>query len=447
MPIGIPDRQNYPDPKELEIGKIYKYLVQKHLAKKRGPHLDLRIGDQDTGLHSWATTRLHNSSQPLFSSSNTVLIHQPLHNYSYKDFQGIIAKGYGAGKVKKLQEGNLLITKKDAQGIHFTTADSNPQRVAIIGPHDDKKWLVMLSKAIAHPGTTKPKMTSVPKEEIEERLDNLGEGEVVQPKIDGSFIIVDTGKGAVELLSQRISKKTNKPIVSTEKFFGCRPSYDIPAKYKHSILFGEMYGLKGKQIIPAQELGGILNSNIANSIQAQQEKGIKLKTMLFDVASVGGKNVADLSYNKRKLLLAGILKHLPEDKFHLPEETGDKAEAKQWLASIMSGKHNLTNEGLILRSDKGAEKLKLTNEFNVYIKKLFEGTGKYKGMAGGFEYSHKPDGKIVGKVGTGFSDELRKQMWDNPAEYEGLKARVHAQERYSGGALRAPSLMAVEATT
>ena len=85
-------------------------------------------------------------------------------------------------------------------------------------------------------------------------------------------------------------------------------------------------------------------------------------------------------------------------------------------------------------------KAKLKEEHDVYIRKIFGGERAYKkDMAGGFEYSHTPNGPIVGKVGTGFSERIRRDMWENPDKYTGLIAKVNAQEKFESGALRAPS--------
>jgi hypothetical protein len=79
----------------------------------------------------------------------------------------------------------------------------------------------------------------------------------------------------------------------------------------------------------------------------------------------------------------------------------------------------------------------------VLIKNVVEGMGKYQGVgAGGFDYAlpEAPD-KVVGRVGTGFTDDLRQQMWQSPGDFVGRTARIHAQQQFPSGAYRAPALL------
>ncbi len=45
-------------------------------------------------------------------------------------------------------------------------------------------------------------------------------------------------------------------------------------------------------------------------------------------------------------------------------------------------------------------------------------------------------------MGSGFSDEVRREMLSNPDSWIGRMARVRAQEKFPSGALRAPSFLA-----
>lgn len=88
--------------------------------------------------------------------------------------------------------------------------------------------------------------------------------------------------------------------------------------------------------------------------------------------------------------------------------------------------------------------MKFTNENDVYIRDTYPGEGKYfKSGVGGIKYSTNPEGPIVGSVGTGLSDELRRQMFKNPEEFIGRVARIRSQGQFESGAHRAPSLIAL----
>jgi hypothetical protein len=50
-----------------------------------------------------------------------------------------------------------------------------------------------------------------------------------------------------------------------------------------------------------------------------------------------------------------------------------------------------------------------------------------------------PEGKIVGTMGTGFSQNLRKKMLQDPDRYVGRVARAKAEAQFPSGALRVPA--------
>jgi len=67
--------------------------------------------------------------------------------------------------------------------------------------------------------------------------------------------------------------------------------------------------------------------------------------------------------------------------------------------------------------------------------RIFEGKGKYEFSAGGIVVNF--DGKAV-KVGTGFSDEDRKKMWEDPNHYIGLICEIEYKEKTKAGSMRQP---------
>ena len=63
--------------------------------------------------------------------------------------------------------------------------------------------------------------------------------------------------------------------------------------------------------------------------------------------------------------------------------------------------------------------------------------------AGGFGYSLGPKGDVVGRVGTGFSEEARHEMLAEPEKWVGRLARIRSQGQFPGGAHRAPAFLAL----
>lgn len=425
-----PKKKDEP-PGELPVfreGELIDYNVQRHNARRAGLHRDVRIGNRKHGLLSWATR----SKAP--GHGETVPIHQqPTHPHSYLGWGGEISSGYGAGTVKSEDLGKALVTKSTPGELHATLADrKGSHRLAFIKTKSG--WLLSQGRS-PHPpkGALKPPAKSIQPGEAKQYLANLNDGSSVQPKIDGALVYVSTKGGRPEIFSHRVSKTTGSHPVHTERVFRGRPTYVIPKEHQHTLV-AELYGKVRGKAIPPQELGGLLNAHIGESIRKQKEKGIRLKVMPFDV--VGGSG----DYASRLGKVKATLSHLPQDVFHPPEEAKHPSAALRLYNKVRSGQHSLTKEGLIIHPPRGKMvKIKNVEEENVKIHSLFPGTGKFEGSHGGFYYADK-SGKPLGKVGTGFTDETRRNLH----KYIGRTARVRYQEKYPSGRLRAPSFIAVE---
>ena len=446
--VGIPSRKNYGDPYQFQPGSLLDYVIQHHNARVRGPHWDLRAGTPQTGLHSWVARQ---GDYPLQPGQRANVIPMPVHRYRYKDFEGVIpGKVYGAGTVRKEQEGKLLITKTSPTSIHFTEA-SGPtvDRYALIQPGAaTDPWILIKAKNPETPQIKKESYRLIQPDEADSMLKTLMEqGAIAQPKIDGALSYLRLAKGRAEIMSHRTSKRTGGGIAHTERFFGKIPPVDYPKDYENLTLLGELFGERGGKAIPSQELGGILNSGIARSLQKQKDQDVKLKMMLFGVGQQGGEGKPfSMPYDEQRRVLEDVIQHLPNgNRFILPEEATTYEEASKLLEQIQSGEHPLSREGLVIHPKQGVpSKIKFRPEEDVYVRDIFPGAGKYEGTgAGGFQYSYDPEGPIVGRVGSGLSDELRRELMQNPDAYLGRLARVAAQERFPSGALRAPSLLAL----
>jgi DNA polymerase Ligase (LigD) len=445
--VGIPRRGDYGDLSQVKPGDLLDYVIQRHKARVRGEHLDLRAGRPGTGLYSWVARK---EDWPLEPGQRATVIPTSVHKYKYKDFEGTIpGTVYGAGTVKKEKEGQLLITKTTPNSIHFSEASGQVvKRYALIRPGGPKDpWILVRANHPELPGVDKQNYKLIKPEEADLILKQLmEEGAVVQPKVDGALSFIRLAKGRAEILSHRTSKRTGGAIPHTERFFGQIPDVKYPKEYEGSTLLGELYGERGGEAIPPQELGGILNASIGRSLQKQKEQDVKLKMLLFGLSRPGEKPF-DRPYPEQRQAVEDIMQYLPDgDRFMLPEEATTYEDAVKMLEQIQSGKHPLTREGIIVHPTKGGvpKKIKFRPEEDVYIRDVFPGEGKYQGTgAGGFRYSYEPEGPIVGRVGSGLSDELRRELISNPEAYIGRIARVAAQQRFPSGALRAPSLLAL----
>lgn len=200
------------------------------------------------------------------------------------------------------------------------------------------------------------------------------------------------------------------------------------------------------KVIPAHELGGILNASLGNAIAKQRAEKIRLRNMLFDIQSYGSKPVgADVPREERRRMMGEALKHLPSEYFHMSQAARTPEEAVALWNQIKSKQHPLTEEGVVVHPKTGVPwKGKLTEDNDVHITGVFPGEGKYQDVgAGGFDYALEPGGAAVGRVGTGLSDELRRDMWANPNLYTGRVAKIRSLGQFTSGAHRAPSFLAL----
>ena len=83
-------------------------------------------------------------------------------------------------------------------------------------------------------------------------------------------------------------------------------------------------------------------------------------------------------------------------------------------------------------------KLKDFHDVDLIIEGLDEGTGRHKGRLGAVVVNYQ--GTEV-KVGSGFSDELREQVWNDPTGFIGRMIEVRYQEVTPDGSLRFPTFV------
>ncbi len=461
---GLPDRRRFGDTSQIPRNQLLKFIIQEHRARRAGKHYDWRVpgGPKGRELYSWATK--HELPGP---GEKRMLYQQPLHAAPYEEFQGELTSGYGAGHVKTHTRGSMIVTKAEPSKISFVlTHKRYPEYFTMIrssGPPKSPKterqrrsqggsWLLvnttplnaakLLGGRPEDVGLSKLRYATVPAERVEQVFKG---GHQVQPKIDGASLLYHLLGDRVEAVSYRAGQG-NRPIIHTHRVFGPGGSpVRIPKELIGSILKGEVHGVRNAKSIPPHELGGILNASVANSIAKQKQQNVVMKNMLFDVARLGNQPIApnSLTPEVRMQKLKEIMKYLPKRQFHLPETAETPEAAKAMWEKITTGQHPLTQEGVIAwpkEPGKRPIKVKTTPESDVWVKNIFPGEGKYTGVgAGGFEYANKPEGDIVGRVGTGFSDQVRREMLTDPEAWKGRMARIRSQGKFPDtGAHRAP---------
>jgi hypothetical protein len=428
---GLPDKNLFD---KINQNGETRLVIQKHLATT--PHYDLRLQDKNIA-HSWVIKSLPGEQTRILA------IRQPTHTTKYMDFEGKIESGYGKGTVKKVYDKDVHVLYANDKKIKMVLPEGE---FTMLKPEKfkDTDWLMIRNKPIKNPITDKPQYKVITKP-----LDFSDKNKVLQPKVDGANAIFDLRSEAMNrIYSYRTSKKTGMPIDHSHQVPGLR-DLEIPKSLDGTVLRGELYATKNGKPLPAETIGGILNSKLDESLKKQKELG-KLKPYIFDIVKYKGKDVSEEPYAAKYDLLKSVQKKLPQLRV---AETAFTSSAKQKLVdAIKSGNHPKTVEGVIewdlTKSTGDPKKLKFRDTHDVYIREIFPAisgvSGKEKDEAGGFKYSWTKNGPIVGNVGTGFDKLKRQDMWKNKNNYVGKVARVKSQQKYKSGSLRAPSFYSLD---
>ena len=151
-----------------------------------------------------------------------------------------------------------------------------------------------------------------------------------------------------------------------------------------------------------------------------------------------------MPYKEKMKVLRDISKAY--DMFELPHMAYKPRDKADLYNKIKFNRDPQTKEGVVqwpLNDSGPPEKTKFKPTYDVRVTDVFQKQrSREKGYAGGFEYEEVDGEKTrkIGRVGTGFSDELRRDMANNPEKYRNLVAAVEAQTKYDkSGVLRAPS--------
>ena len=261
---GIPDRSDMGDTSKLPVDEPITVTARQHLADRAGLHTDLRLGNAALGLMSWALPK----GLPAYGEKR-LAVPQPVHDYDYKDFEGIIPEGYGKGTVLPGLAGNAIITKNTPAKLDFSLIDKQrPERYSLITTKGGA-LAINTTPQTADPAIyNKIHYKTILQDKVKELLDR---GYALSPKLDGASEVVEVHPDKLEVTSVRPGAD-GKPIVHTERIGGLtglnNPKELVGQKFR-----AELIGERAGRAIPLQELSGMLNSRIYKAITDKAGKG------------------------------------------------------------------------------------------------------------------------------------------------------------------------------
>jgi len=436
---GAPDRTISSLPK-IKVPQVWEFSAHPHLAERAGPHIDLRLGNPETGVaHSFVLPKRTELPGP---GQSALVVPTFDHTIPYMDYTGPISTEYGKGKVEKgrrTQADVYHATPDDKPGtkLRFNLYDGlSPEEYAII--RLDRGWRIVNKTLTRERRPDLPADKPKYKELDVSKVDSTTPGQVMMPKLDGAHGIIDLQAGrAPRVFSYRTAKKAPTGLIEHTHKLPDLLKDKVPKSLDDTILRGEILAVdqKGKAL-PAETIGGLLNTKVWNSRAKQEELGARLHAFSFDVVKYKGKPMADAPFSEKLKVLKQVEKEIGD--LWLPEIATTPKEKSKLLQRIEQGKHPLTREGVVLVKPEvpgSTTKAKFAPDFDVVVRDVHPAvsgkTGEPHDRAGSISYSWTGKGPIVGQLG-GFSHDLGKDMLKNPDKYIGRAAKVKATKVFAG---------------
>lgn len=438
---GVPKRHisELPDVKKPER---WEFSAHPHKAIRSGLHIDLRLGDPTTGIaHSFVLPKTDKLPGP---GENVRVIPTFDHKIPYMDYTGVISTQYGKGVVipgrREVAEVYHTTPRQDpGTKIRFNLYQgANPEEFAI--RKDEKGRWYLHNKT-----QTREKRPDIPdfkpkyKEISVDEVDTTNESQAMMPKLDGAHGLLELRAGrSPRLYSYRVAKKANTGLIEHTHKITELLRTKVPKELDNTIVRAEIVGRdrKGKSI-PAETIGGLLNSKVWESRKKQEDTGVKLWSFPFDVVKYRGKSLANVPFEDKLKILRKVEEAFgPVEVPPIAYTTEDKVDL---LNRIRAKEHPLTEEGVVLVEPKKTSvpiKAKFAPYFDVFIRDVHPAvsgkTGEQHDRAGSVSYSWTPDGPIIGQFG-GFSHGEARDMLKNPDKYVGRVAKVKAMKTFKAG--------------
>lgn len=416
--------------------------TQLHEAERAGGHMDLRLVDPKGRAHSWAVPT---SSLPK-PGEKLLVVQQPTHTKEYAAKKGTfkIPEGYGKGKVTASGLKPVEVVSRRPGVLRFNVYEGRgAQEYALVDTPKGQilhNFTVTKDTGVRGPGghdipQSKPKYREQRPETI--RFDN--DEEIHQAKLDGAHATFHLPGGGrqIRAFSYRPTERATGVLEHTHKLPGFR-ELRTPPGLAGTVLRGELWAADRRgRALPAERVGGMLNASVPKSRELQQRHG-KLRAAPFDVVRHRGRNVENAAYSRKLKILKEVEKKVPFLK--TPPMAATAKEKERLFGKIQAGKLKETGEGVVAWPLVGGRptKIKLRPDVDAEVVGVFSGKGKHEGRAGGLLVRTSKDAPVT-RVGTGFSDKQREQLWSDRDKIKGRVAKVETQQVFPSGKLRAPS--------
>jgi bifunctional non-homologous end joining protein LigD len=377
------------------------FVVQEHHA--RSLHWDFRL-EHDGVLASWALPK----GVPEDPQTNHLAIHTEDHPLSYASFTGEIPRGeYGAGTVRITDSGTYELEKWRPAEIMVRLQGTRFAGRYVLFATEGNKWMIHRmdpAGAELHPLPSKVRpMLATPG-----TLPGDDTGWAYEIKWDGVRAIAFVDGGRVRLQSRNDKDLTAAfpEFQSIGHFFGSRPG----------VLDGEIVviGDDGKPDFGRlQHRLHLTKANVIEKLAAESPATY----VVFDLLHLDGRPMFDLTYDERRRELEALkvtgASVVTADSYRDVEGAEIlRATREADLEGIVAKRR----DGRYAQGERAGGWIKVKNERmqEVVIGGWTEGSGSREGSIGALLLGLPgPSGlRFVGKVGTGFSDQDRRSLFD-----------------------------------
>ncbi len=447
LPVGhIGGISNIP---KVEEPQAVRFVIQEHHARRAGLHYDLRIHINGKA-YSWAIRKPLPKGYGLHG-----LYRQPDHSESYSDWEGTIEDGYGAGLVRKFDEGMAVIQSENLSGkqtgLRVRFYGLKTQGDYSMFPQSGTDWGILKHHDLDKFGTVEANeyTTKVPPEVWDDPR------YIKEVKLDGANFTCRIGKKGNSFSSRRLSVD-NKSIYKSDNVPHLR-DLKIPKKWNGTVVQGELAVEKNVNGIPVcsyEDVSGILNSRPWKAIQSQQRLG-KIKYHPFEVIKSPLLR-RSATYAERRDLLLEMERDINSPYFKVPKgvTTGGRGFYERVINSKAvfnggSASVKKVGEGVVIKNLAGDRrsmpfkwlKQKTSQSFDLKIVGFTTGSGRLKGKGVGTFILEDKTGRQCGEVGSGLTDEVRFDAYRHPEKYMNQVVEIRAFGSTPAGMLRGLSLV------
>jgi DNA ligase D-like protein (predicted ligase)/DNA ligase D-like protein (predicted 3'-phosphoesterase) len=372
-----------------------RFVVHRHHASRL--HYDLRL-EQDGVLRSWAVPK----GLPPFPGVKRLAVQTEDHPIEYLKFDGKIPKGqYGAGEMWIYALGRYQITKDKKDGFYFRLNSKEVTGEYRIHKMKDKEWLL---ERVDDPQVNYLHQEILPMLSEIGNLPPNGSDFVYEIKWDGI-------RALISVEDEKVVIKTRNQNDVTAQF----PELQIAAK-----AFRATNGLFDAEIVCLDEGGKPVFKRVINRLMSTGESNIQklskqnpVYCYVFDCLYLDGRTLINDPLLKRKEFVRDAIK--AETPYRVSEHVDDgesllKAAKEHDLEGIIAKKRD--SRYLPGRRSDLWLKVKLRQSAECCVIGYTQGRGTRSALFGALHIAERIDGalKYRGKVGTGFDDQLMKDL-------------------------------------